>query len=60
MVSHAANSTRDIFFCEPTHKSPLENPRFCDTSRMEVERWNMCYALVEMSELCDDHQRLAL
>lgn len=54
-VSHAGNSTRDIFFsANQLNKSPLENPRFCDTSRMEFDRWSACYALVEMSELCDD------
>ena len=52
----AGKSTRDTFFsANQLNKSPLENPRFCDTSRMEFDRWSICYAVVEMSELCDDH-----
>lgn len=43
-----------LFSANQLNKSPLENPRFCDTSRMEFDRWSACYALVEMSELCDD------
>ena len=55
MVSHAGKSARDTFFsANQLNKSPLENLRFCDTSRMEFDRWSICFAVVEMSELCDD------